>query len=115
MENLAHADRSPPPWLMLLIARFVGERWRKSAPADWRNGAAWLCLIAIYFVLCLSLGEPILDRGSAVAIWFLFTASGVATVFAAVFWARLVPTRVSLIIAVISWPALVWWALRCSL
>ena len=60
-------------------------------------------------------GRPFLDHASGVSIWICGTVAIAILVFGAIAWARIVPAAVSLLLAIITWGAFVWIALRATL
>jgi hypothetical protein len=98
-----------PPWLIIWIARIAsGERLEKATREDYRDGAAWLVLIPVCFALLMGPCRPLMN-GSAFIIWLFFAAMGAVLLVGSIFWARLVPVKLSWILAVIEWPLLVWY------
>ena len=100
-----------PPWLLIWIARWAsGERLRKATSEDYRLhfGVFFLTGVFMFFV---TLGEPILNRASALLIFILTAVSVVVLFFGAFAWARLVPAAISLLLAILTWGGFVWFAL----
>jgi hypothetical protein len=98
------------PWLMLFLARLAsGERLRKATSDDWRYGAGFFFLLPVYmFALMFGLGGPLLDKNAA-SIWLFMTAAGVILIFGSYLWVKLVPTKISWLLAAFAWPALLCW------
>jgi hypothetical protein len=57
-------------------------------------------------------GKRFLNHASSVGIWVCATLAMCALVFGAIFWARRVSARVSLLLSVIAWGVFVWLQLR---
>ena len=103
-------------WLYLYIARFAtGERWRKATPAEQRHFAGLFFIIPVCFELFILTMKSdrqmhllsLLDKAGAFMFWLVFTLATSALFFASVFWGRRVPTRVSVILAIIAWLVLI--------
>jgi small-conductance mechanosensitive channel len=102
-----------PPWLLIWIFRFGrGERFRKATPGERRYGTGLFLIVAVLFIaveLSNHLGHTqssLYDRTSPLVLWLCATAFMVALVFGSFFWARLVPARISGILAVVAWAVL---------
>jgi len=101
-------------WLSIFLARFaMGERWRKSTPAEQRHFAGLFFLIPVCFEIAIFTMKYArhlvrwLDTTSAVTLWLLFTIGASALCFISLFWGRHIPTKVSLILAAFAWVLLI--------
>lgn len=54
---------------------------------------------------------PFLNH-SAFIVWLIVTIAAVVSLFFCVLWARFVPAKVSLLLAVLTWSTLAWTAWR---
>jgi hypothetical protein len=102
-----------PPWLLMWIFRFGrGERFRKATPEERRYGAGYFLIAAVVFIafeLSDHLGHThsaLYDTTSPWILWLSATAFMTALFFISIFWARLVPARISAILAGIAWAVL---------
>jgi len=96
-----------PPWLIVWIVRFArGERWRKATAEDWRIGAPMFFLTPIYMGLGKTLGTRFMDTASPTALWLASTTFMIMYLVNVFFWTRFVPAKVSWMLAVIAWAAL---------
>ena len=96
-----------PPFLWIWIARYIsGERMEKSRPVHYRLGFAFLFLFPIWvFGLSKFLS---LNTESSLQIWLFGTIFAVTFFFSAVVWARHVPAKVSVVLAICAWATAFW-------
>ena len=100
-------------WLYVFISRFaVGQRWRKTRPSETRYGASLFVVIAVYFGIALlaihlspSFGA-FMQQASPTTLWVAAVTVVSLLSFVSVLWAKRVPTRVSVALAVIAWVVL---------
>jgi hypothetical protein len=96
---------------MLFIARLIrGERLTKATPGDKRQGASVFLFIPIVCWFFVGFGQYFFDKAGAVSIFIFLTIGFSVFFFTILFWIRTVPTKISLILAAIAWPAFLWWA-----
>lgn len=89
-----------------------GERFRKATPEDYRFHFSAFFLGGVFMIVAGIFGRHFLDHASGMMIWVCATVV-ISVLAGCVFlWARFVPATVSLILAIITWGAFVWLALR---
>jgi hypothetical protein len=102
-----------PAWLLVWIARWTsGERFRKATSEDYRLHFGSFFLVGVFMIIGVMFGRPFLDHASSVSIWLASTVAIAVLIFVGIVWARLVPAAISLTLAIITWGAFVWIALR---
>jgi hypothetical protein len=100
-------------WFYAFIIRLaMGERWRKATPADNRLGAGLFFLVAVYFGVGLLAARfsrsfsTFMQSASPIGLWLSSVVVLSVGAFVSFFWARHVPTRTSVVLAVIAWATL---------
>lgn len=93
-----------PPFLYVWLLRFgLGERLEPATPFDYRIWFGALFLTPVLLGTFLWLASPVMNLGTTTEIWLGITLLGVTTYFLTLLWARLVPARISLGMAVAAW------------
>ncbi len=101
-------------WLYVYLARLAsGERWRKATPDEKGFAAAFFLLIPIAATLLLLLQRNhsrilrLFDSG-VLALWIAFMVGASAALFACIAWSRYVSNRISVVLAILAWLALLF-------
>ena len=87
---------------------------RKATADENRMGALFFFLAALGFILFLVTAKYArgwldrVDRASPVALWICAAIALSAAVFGAVYWCRVVSTKLTVILAVVAWVILFW-------
>jgi hypothetical protein len=96
-----------PPWLTIWFARWAGgERIEKSKPEDYRY---WFGVPGQLPLLVMAGTSVPIFAFSGITLWIAATAFGICAFGVAHLWARFIPARMSLIIAIPAWVAFYFW------
>ena len=104
-----------PPWIYVWILRYaLGERMEKTQPKDYRHWFGIFALFPVWIVTFAQnpIGRDILDKGSMLAVWAYGVVFMITLILTQILWGRWVKARVSLILAVVTWPTVFWFFFR---